>query len=253
MAQIQEQIKANMGSVVDMLRQEADYYKTIAALKGANTVGSGLLGGITEYAHDNSRTTYQIWSQFAKDTMSAVKDTFSDGLYQLFTEGKIEMRSLMANLGQTMLKSWTDIMAEKAVKGLSEGISSGAIGGFFKAMFGGAAANGAVWRGGFTPVKAFATGGIANRPTIGLIGEAGQNEAIVPLPDGRSIPVVMRGGGSPQVIVNINDRSGTGTTKHVMESTDDAGQTVIDIVIDAAARNVGGFRSNLKAALGVEA
>ena len=38
-----------------------------------------------------------------------------------------------------------------------------------------------------------------------------------------------------------------------MESTDDAGQTVIDIVIDAAARNVGGFRSNLKAALGVEA
>ena len=32
-------------------------------------------------------------------------------------------------------------------------------------------------------------------PTLGLVGEGKYNEAIVPLPDGRSIPVQMRGAG----------------------------------------------------------
>ena len=32
-------------------------------------------------------------------------------------------------------------------------------------------------------------------PTLGMVGEGGMNEAIVPLPDGRSIPVQMGGGG----------------------------------------------------------
>jgi hypothetical protein len=49
-----------------------------------------------------------------------------------------------------------------------------------------------VWQGGF---KAFANGGVVNGPTLGLVGEGRYNEAIVPLPDGRSIPVQMKGGG----------------------------------------------------------
>ena len=53
------------------------------------------------------------------------------------------------------------------------------------------AANGAVWKGGF---QAFASGGVVNQPTLGLVGEGKYNEAIVPLPDGRSIPVDFRGG-----------------------------------------------------------
>jgi hypothetical protein len=57
---------------------------------------------------------------------------------------------------------------------------------------GGKAANGAVWTGGF---QAFANGGMVKGPTLGLIGEGKYNEAIVPLPDGRSIPVQMRGTG----------------------------------------------------------
>ena len=64
----------------------------------------------------------------------------------------------------------------------------GAIGGFSKLS---KAANGAVWNGGF---QAFANGGMVKGPTLGLVGEGKYNEAIVPLPDGRSIPVQMRGG-----------------------------------------------------------
>ena len=43
-------------------------------------------------------------------------------------------------------------------------------------------------------------------PTMGLVGEGRYNEAIVPLPDGKSIPVELAGGGSssPTVIVNVD-------------------------------------------------
>jgi phage-related minor tail protein len=49
-------------------------------------------------------------------------------------------------------------------------------------------AMGGVAPGGF---KAFASGGVVNKPTLGLVGEGVYNEAIVPLPDGKSIPVKM--------------------------------------------------------------
>jgi hypothetical protein len=44
----------------------------------------------------------------------------------------------------------------------------------------------------FAP-PAFANGGIVTGPTLSLIGEGKYNEAVVPLPDGRSIPVQLGG------------------------------------------------------------
>lgn len=62
-------------------------------------------------------------------------------------------------------------------------------------------ANGNVLKGGF---RAFRTGGIVTKPTLGLVGEGKDNEAIVPLPDGRSIPVEMRGGAPVTIHMHIN-------------------------------------------------
>jgi hypothetical protein len=44
-------------------------------------------------------------------------------------------------------------------------------------------------------VPEFADGGIVDRPTLAMVGEGGMSEAIVPLPDGSSIPVDMQGAG----------------------------------------------------------
>jgi tape measure domain-containing protein len=52
-------------------------------------------------------------------------------------------------------------------------------------------ATGGIAPGGF---QAFANGGVVNGPTLGLVGEGKYNEAIVPLPNGRSIPVDLGGG-----------------------------------------------------------
>lgn len=51
-------------------------------------------------------------------------------------------------------------------------------------------ANGGIALGGF---QAFANGGVVTGPTLGLVGEGKYNEAVVPLPDGRSIPVQLGG------------------------------------------------------------
>ena len=58
--------------------------------------------------------------------------------------------------------------------------------------------------GGIKP-KGYRSGGVVTEPTY-LAGEGKYNEAVVPLPDGRSIPVMMKGssGGNANVTVNIS-------------------------------------------------
>lgn len=54
----------------------------------------------------------------------------------------------------------------------------------------------------------FATGGISSGPTSGYPVTLHGTEAIVPLPNGRAIPVEMAGGGSTNVVVNVNMATG---------------------------------------------
>lgn len=62
---------------------------------------------------------------------------------------------------------------------------------------------------GALPLNKYASGGIANSPQLALFGEGRMPEAYVPLPDGRSIPVTMEGGGGQtSVVVNVNMESG---------------------------------------------
>ena len=82
-------------------------------------------------------------------------------------------------------------------------------------------------QGGIMPVKGlagggyasssrmrFGTGGIATRPTY-MVGEGKHNEAVVPLPDGRTIPVTMEGGMGGNITNNVSiqiDDSGNAFT-----------------------------------------
>ncbi|KMJ44953.1 hypothetical protein AB204_11450 [Xenorhabdus khoisanae] len=71
-------------------------------------------------------------------------------------------------------------------------------------------ANGGIMsESGAIPLKAYSKGGIATSPQLALFGEGSHNEAYVPLPDGRSIPVSM----------NIADSDiGAGSDKNVIIS-----------------------------------
>ena len=109
-----------------------------------------------------------------------------------------------------------------AISSLLQPITS-SIGGFFNNLFGGSgapsatggspnafAAGGVMTARGPLPLRRYAAGGVARDPQIALFGEGAMAEAYVPLPDGRRIPVAMRGASpAPAItIVNNNDFRG---------------------------------------------
>lgn len=98
----------------------------------------------------------------------------------------------------------------------------GALGGMFGGGGGYAspfADGGIMTSDGPMPLRRYARGGVANSPQLAMFGEGAMPEAYVPLPDGRSIPVTMQGGGG-DVVVNVNVESGSTT----VQSQDGAGQ-----------------------------
>ena len=85
------------------------------------------------------------------------------------------------------------------------------------------------------PNFGFADGGIVTKPTNALIGEGGMNEAVVPLPNGRSIPVDMKGGAggaiTSNVTVNVTNEGDGG-------NSDPEGPAKLGKAIDTAVRKV---------------
>ena len=84
------------------------------------------------------------------------------------------------------------------------------------------AAGGIVNQGNVLPIHAYAYGGVANKPQVAVFGEGSMNEAFVPLPDGKSIPVTLedsgKGGGDIYITQNIStpDVAGFARTKNQM-------------------------------------
>lgn len=85
------------------------------------------------------------------------------------------------------------------IGGLSQG---GGLAAAFSGIFG-FAQGGIMTSGGPLPLHTYSTGGIANRPQMAIFGEGDKAEAFVPLPDGRSIPVTMQGGGGDTYNINV--------------------------------------------------
>ena len=129
-----------------------------------------------------------------------------DAITELVVNGTLNFREFAANLLREMARI---IMQQLVVKALMEligfGVSSVSTSNYNLANtpnFSSKLTNVNTGSSGFTM---YAKGGITSGPSIA--GEAGP-EAVVPLPDGRSIPVTMKGGGVGNIIVNV-DASGT--------------------------------------------
>lgn len=88
-------------------------------------------------------------------------------------------------------------------------------------------------------LKKYAKGGIATFPQLAMYGEGSRPEAIIPLPDGRNVPVVLSGGGGGgAVIVNIIDNAGT--EKRVEQRTGKDGSKIVDVFIDQVKSSIAG-------------
>ena len=121
-------------------------------------------------------------------------DTFVDFAFT----GKASFKDMVSSILQDIAR----MLIQKTI--MAPLMSS--IGGMF-----GFANGGIMTNSGPVPLNAYANGGIANSPQVALFGEGRMPEAYVPLPDGRTIPVTMKGeggGGSTNVVVNVNVESG---------------------------------------------
>jgi hypothetical protein len=151
--------------------------------------------------NDNENTT------FSTNTMqtvgAATNNTLQTGFKDLIYNGKLNT----AKLAMSFVQQIGNTIISSVVSGATTAVMS---------------ANGNVLRGGF---QAFAKGGVVTKPTLGLVGEGKDNEAIVPLPDGRAIPVAMIGKGAAtenntenNINVTINVASDGTTTSSAQAS-----------------------------------
>lgn len=141
---------------------------------------------------------------FAKKAAENIQQSFADFLFDPFDKGMSGMRK---SFGQTIQRMIADAVSADLAKylfgdlvkgGSGSGVAGGLLSGIGKIF--GFADGGIAAYGKPVPLPRFAAGGVSNSAAI--FGDAGP-EAAVPLPDGRSIPVTMKGGGNT-IIVNVS-------------------------------------------------
>lgn len=200
-------------------------------------------------------------TEMMANTVSDLTSSASSGLAE-FIQGTKSAGDAFRDMGQSILKTMSEIIAKAIVMK--------ALGGIFNSLFSGGNAwsysDGTKldstfgWTGnaftGFTDgfdfkvPKPFAEGGIVTAPTMAMIGEAGNNEAVIPLTDKN---LAMLGGNSsaPSVRVNItNNTNGEAkATENDISWDEQMQEYVVNVVLDNTERNVNGFRTSLKGLL----
>lgn len=187
----------------------------------------------------------------AWESISGIFSRLGDGLNGILGSLGSTMSSLFSSLSGALgniFSSSGSGLADAAGSFLG-GMDWGSIGSSLMSWFG--FANGGIMSAaGAIDLKKYANGGIATRPQLALFGEGSMNEAFVPLPDGRSIPVTMTGNmGGGGAVVNVNVIEGPGTQAEVRESKGADGSTQIDVIIkqveDKISQNLSKGRGSL--------
>jgi tape measure domain-containing protein len=191
----------------------------------------------------------------AWETISGLFSRLGDGLNGILGSLGSTLSGLMNSLSSGLGSIFSSIGSMGGGGGLIDAAGSflgsvdwGSIGTDLLSFFG-FAKGGIMTSGGPLDLKAYAKGGIANSPQLALFGEGSMNEAFVPLPDGRSIPVTMTGGVGGGAVVNVNVIEAPGTQAEVRESKGADGSTQIDVIIkqveDKMAQNLSKGRGSL--------
>lgn len=176
-----------------------------AAASVSGTVGEGAADGLN-YVVSQIRTPYELAFDLIVDLARTAEQSFDRAIDDA-VEGTFKLRTAVEDLGKAALK----IFAKIAAKQLAFAVTSALFPDFSKQIAGARGSGIRFEKGGITPgplqriaFGAFAGGGITNSPMLALIGEGAQREAVVPLPDGRSIPAIIREPASgPNIVINM--------------------------------------------------
>ena len=200
-----------------------------------------------------ARTWEDVMGQMEQAGANWIND-FTDTLVDGMVRGKFAFKDFANAVLEELLKIIIRGMVARAVLDFMTMFSGGGGGGSANPKSiatTGFAKGGIMTSDGEMPLRHYARGGIATKPQIAVYGEGSMNEAYVPLPDGRSIPVSMAGGQqqAPNVEVNVINESGQPLdAEQDGPARFDGEGYVLDVVLRAATRP-GNFRDGLKGAV----
>jgi len=156
-------------------------------------------------------TIVQARTQAVEGAINSVSDAFANvltegvmGLIEGTTTAEEVFKGFLKSIGQALMQAAQQMIAQYIAIGVARIFAVPGGGGLPGFNMEGTLAGGGIFsgagpfqfaNGGIAPrgFKAFADGGVVNGPTLGLVGEGKYNEAIIPLPDGRNVPVKMQG------------------------------------------------------------
>ena len=200
------------------------------------------------------KESFEDYIKDAGNSFKQVNNLFRNALYGMedflvdfIKTGKASFSDFFNSIAEDFIRMMVQLNITKPLAQTASTMDWGS-------MFSGFAfANGGIMSSsGSLPLKAYSNGGIANTPQLALFGEGRMNEAYVPLPDGRTIPVTMKGGNSgTNIVLNIENKTGQAIDASQisqMTKTDSDGRKteVISIVMDAYNRNTLQFRDLIK-------
>lgn len=175
----------------------------------------GNIKPVTDQVKDQFDDLKQSIEGWGRDSAEAIVDFALTG------------KSSFSDMVDSMLADLARMMVQQNITGpLAQVVSTMDFAGMF-----GFANGGVMTSAGPLPLRAYASGGIANSPQLALYGEGARPEAYVPLPDGRTIPVTMKGAGTV-VKVDVHNNAGPDTRATATASTDSTGNTQIMVMVE---------------------
>ena len=256
---------AGAGAGVGLL-STPDEQLTFAQETGSNIARALGLVRVDEDGLERLRTLGELLGDAVTDGLVTVIDSLrgalSDTFYSLFTGDLDGIKQAFDNFFKSVLRAMSDFVAEmfakwlvlKALGLLGQLFSAGAEPGTWEGQEGNFTPGGIPvdieqGDGGLQSFPRWARGGVVNRATLGLIGEGRNAEAIVPLPDNRSIPVRLQGGGGQNVIVNVNFDVTAMDSRSVSQMIVSESATIAGVVQRALNQNVN-FKQGVSARVG---
>lgn len=203
-------------------------------------------------AADDYKAQQDMIKSAIDEAKSAAVD-FGTSLVDAMRKGESGGKALMGVL-QSLESKLLNKAMDSAISGIFDSVTKkdsgggifGALGSILSSLIPGATphANGGVFGpGGSIPLHTYANGGVANSPQMAIFGEGRRPEAFVPLPDGRNIPVKMKGQQQGGAKITINNLHGGADVQAHETST---GEILITVqrMIDANNRKVPGIVAN---------
>jgi lambda family phage tail tape measure protein len=173
---------------------------------------TGAKGAFNDYAESATNAALQ-----ARLVFGNAFQNMEDALVAFGRTGKADFRNFADAIINDIIRIQTRMYITGPLAQMGSAFLSGAGSSIGSAL---GFANGGVMSGaGSAPLTRYANGGVATSPQLAEFGEGPTPEAFVPLPDGRTIPVTMRGGMGGGDTYNIDARGADSVAIARLEST----------------------------------